>query len=222
MSESLVVVAFGDSTTAPREGVTVYTELLQSHWQERQPPVRVVNAGVQGDDTRRARARFRADVLANSPTLVIFLFGIHDATVDLWESPPAIVPRVPLSSFCDNLVSMAKTLRVRGSIPVFCTPTPLAWSEETLRLYGASPYLPNDVDGFNVLLYDYVAAIHELAGQLAIPLVDLDAAFRQYESDAVPPWQSLLLDGMHPNDEGHLLMARLMSPLLDDILESLT
>jgi lysophospholipase L1-like esterase len=185
--------------------------------------VKVINAGVRGDHTERARARFDVDVLARDPQVVIVHFGINDAAVDVWASPPAIAPRVSLSRFCDNLTFIAITIRERRAVPILGTPNPLAWSEHTLQLYGQSPYLPEDVDGFNVLLRDYVDVIRALASRLAMPLADLDKAFRQHISsphlgDDEPLWQSLLLDGMHPNDAGHLLAAELLFPLLDQTL----
>lgn len=216
LPKPLIVVCFGDSTTAPREGVTVYPDLLQQHWQER---VQVVNAGVRGDHTDHALARFAADVLAHAPNVVLLRFGINDSAIDVWETPPATEPRVPMAKFRANLVKMVEGIRAIGAIPILCTPNPLAWSGITLDLYGQSPYRPEDADGFNVLLRDYVAVIHELAAQLNTPLIDMNAAFRQVASATKPPWQSLLLDGMHPNDAGHRLAATLIIPVLDKTLE---
>jgi lysophospholipase L1-like esterase len=222
MPKPPVIVAFGDSTTAEREGVTVYPDLLRKKLAERYPAVKVINAGVRGDHTERARSRFGADVLAHDPHVVIVRFGINDAAVDVWALPPAVTPRVSLSRFCDNLTFMVTTIRAYGAVPILCTPNPLAWSEQTLQLYGQPPYLPEDVDGFNVPLRVYVDTIRVLASRFATPLVDLDSAFRQYASHDDPPWQRLLLDGMHPNDAGHLLAADVLLPLLDTILADLS
>jgi lysophospholipase L1-like esterase len=218
MRNPVTVVAFGDSTTAPREGVTAYPELLQQRWAKRPLPVQVINAGVRGDHTQRAVARIALDVLAHAPRVVVVRFGINDAAVDVWASPPATVPRVPLAQFCRNMTTMVEAIRSVDAVPVLCTPNPLAWSEATQELYGKPPYQRGDADGFNVLLRDYVAAIHALATELHTPLVDLDAAFRQVASKVNPPWQTLLSDGMHPNDAGHALAAKLLAPVIDAIL----
>jgi lysophospholipase L1-like esterase len=214
------VVAFGDSTTALREGITVYADLLQDMWHKRGVDVQVINAGVRGDHSEMARARFERDVLAHNPDVVILRFAINDSAIDVWATPPASVPRVSLARYCENLVWMMTEIRNVGAVPVLCTPNPLAWSAITLELYGRSPYLPEDADGFNVTLRDYVTATYELATSYAIALVDLDAAFRQHQSELRPSWQALLLDGMHPNDAGHRLAANLLIPTLDKILES--
>lgn len=214
------VVAFGDSTTALREGLTVYPDLLQDNWRKRGVDVQVINAGVRGDHSEMARARFERDVLAHKPDVVILRFAINDSAIDVWATPPAVAPRVPMARYGENLVWMMTEIRKVGAVPVLCTPNPLAWSDITLELYGRTPYLPEDADGFNVVLRDYVTATHELAAEHAVALVDLDRAFRQHQSDLTPPWQGLLLDGMHPNDEGHRLAATLLMPTLDKILES--
>lgn len=73
MPDQSTVVAFGDSTTVPREPVSVYPDLLRQHWQERQPPVKVINAGVRDDHTDRARARFAFDGLRDAldPRMIV-------------------------------------------------------------------------------------------------------------------------------------------------------
>lgn len=221
-SRQVVIVAFGDSTTAPREGLTVYPDLLQQEWRDRQQPVNVINSGVRGDHSDHAMARIEDDVLAHSPDIVILRFGINDSAIDVWQSPPATAARVPMARFRQNMITMVEMIRAKGGSVLICTPNPLSWSEITLPLYGKNPYLPDDPDGFNILLRAYVDVIRKLSEELALPLVDLDTAFRQHQSEVVPSWQSLLLDGMHPNDEGHRLAARLMLPQLDKMRAKLT
>src|SRR5690606_34808526 len=85
------VITFGDSTTAERDGVEVYTTLLARAMPGR---LRWLNRGVPGNTTEMARERFENDVLRPAPRLVIIQFGINDATVDVWMKPPATAPRV--------------------------------------------------------------------------------------------------------------------------------
>lgn len=51
-----IIVAFGDSTTAPRHGVITYSQILRQKLH-----ATVINAGVPGDTTERARKRFDYD-----------------------------------------------------------------------------------------------------------------------------------------------------------------
>jgi lysophospholipase L1-like esterase len=217
-AQARTVIAFGDSTTAPRGEVVTYPELLQRRWQHTEPPVKVINAGVRGDSTDHALMRLESDVLAHVPDVVIVRFGTNDAAVDVWATPPATAPRVALAHFERNLRLITRSAHAQGAEIVLCTPSPLTWSEITLNLYGKPPYDPNDADGFNLLLRDYVAKVRELAVKLGVALVDLDLAFRHYASESVPPWMDLLPDGMHPNDAGHQLSAELLIPILERML----
>ncbi|HWC90807.1 MAG TPA: GDSL-type esterase/lipase family protein, partial [Pirellulales bacterium] len=100
------IVAFGDSTTAARGSTTVYATILQ----EELRGVRVINAGVGGNSTEMARKRFEADVLSQRPRIAIIQFGINDAAVDVWKTPPATQPRVSLERYEANLRSFVRSL----------------------------------------------------------------------------------------------------------------
>lgn len=208
------IVALGDSTTARREGVTVYADRLQAKCDASRLPVRLINAGVRGDHSQAARARFGADVLAHKPHCVIIQLGINDAAVDVWADPPATQPRVDLNTFAANLDFFCAALDDAGAAVVLCTPNPPAWTAALVDLYGKAPYAPDDPDGFSVLLKGYADAVRRLAANRCLPLVDVDAAMRARPSTTVPPWADLLLDGMHPNDQGHALVADLLWPTL--------
>ena len=58
-----VVVTFGDSTTAARGELKVYSQVLADELEG----IKVINAGVGGDNTDHARARFEKDVRAHHP-----------------------------------------------------------------------------------------------------------------------------------------------------------
>ncbi len=90
----LRIVAFGDSTTAPRSTVeSVYADRLPTLLAESGIEAEVVNAGRGGSHTGHLadHARFRiphaldrlgVDVRAARPDLVVVQFGINDSWVD--------------------------------------------------------------------------------------------------------------------------------------------
>ena len=123
-SQEMVVVAFGDSTTARRDkdGVVVYATLLERAFAAKGIPAKVVNAGVGGNSTTDARARFEKDVLAHKPNLVIIQFGLNDATVNVWTDPPATQPPVSAQQYEENLRYFVKTLKCRGAEIIMMTP----------------------------------------------------------------------------------------------------
>lgn len=212
--ETRTLVAFGDSTTATRGELKVFANLLQDELPKRGLPVRVVNAGVGGNNTNHARARFEKDVLAHKPDVVVVQFGINDAAVDLWKDPPAKTPRVNIETYVENLRYILQTLKSRGTNVVLLTPNPLRWTAKLRELYGKPPYRTADKDGFNVLLRQYAEKVRDLARTEKVPLVDVYKDFDAFGKKDGQSVNDLLLDGMHPNELGHRRIAEQLIALL--------
>lgn len=204
------LVAFGDSTTAPRGSLAVYATHLQEQLVAGTRPLNVINAGVGGNTTAMARTRFEKEVLARQPDLVVIQFGINDAAVDVWKKPPATEPRVPLAAFENNLREFCTTLKGRGARVVLMTPNPLRWTPKLKELYGRPPYHADEADGFNVLLRDYAGVVRKLAREENVELVDVFEAFVAHGQQMDRSVDELLLDGMHPNERGQSLVAELL------------
>lgn len=207
-AESITVVAFGDSTTAPRDNLTVYAAILQEELPRNGIEAKVINAGVGGNDTGMARRRFERDVLAVRPTVAIVQFGINDAAVDVWKG--ATSPRVSPERYAANLSFFVKTLKAQGATVVLMTPNPLRWTGKLRAIYGKPPYRPDDPDGLNVALRKYVDLARGVARRERVALVDIFAAFEAYGRRPGRSVGDLLLDGMHPNAKGHELVAELL------------
>jgi lysophospholipase L1-like esterase len=207
------VITFGDSTTAQRGTVTVYTTQLEGKF----PDVEFLNKGVGGHDTNMAANRFAADVLANRPDVVIIQFGINDAAVDLWKTPPATESRVSLDGYEKNLRSFVAQLREIGAKVIFMTPNQVRWSPHTLEMYGRPPYDPEDPQGFTRILEKYAERMREVAKDLQVPLVDIYALY-DAEDLKQAPCRDLLPDGMHPSEKGHALVAEKILPVLQSAL----
>jgi lysophospholipase L1-like esterase len=208
-----VIVMLGDSTTAERPGAIerVYATRVEETLAESGLPVKVINAGVGGNSTDDGLGRFDKDVLAHHPDLVVIQFGINDSAVDVWRTPPATDPRVPIERFEANLRQMIERSRRSGSRVVLMTTNPIRWTPKLKELYGKFPYNPDRADGFDTpLLSRYNEVVRRIAKELAVPLVDVHTEFRQRE---VEP---LLLDGMHPNDAGHATVAKFLSVAIRD------
>lgn len=199
------MVAFGDSTTANRAGITPYAARLQSSL-----GVPVVNAGVPGNDTTQARARLEKDVLSHHPAVVIVQFGLNDAGVDVWKQPPASQPRVALATYTGNLAVIVSAVRERGGAVILMTPNPMTWTPKLRELYGKPPYHPDRDDGMNAVVTDYAQAVRDLADREKIPLLDIYRAF----SGDPRGVSALLLDGMHPNNAGHEKITEMLLPVL--------
>jgi lysophospholipase L1-like esterase len=201
------IVCFGDSTTAPREvngeNLVVYADILRKELPKSEITGSILNKGIGGNTTKDAIARFQADVLDQNPNLVILQFGCNDSAMDVWKDPPITEPRVSLSDYISNLQTMIRTLKDRGSQVILMTPEPRRWTPEMLKLYGKAPYDSNDPMGFNVLFTDYIRAVRDIAKKENLGLVDMFETFIACGEKI----DSLFLDGVHPNNEGHRLVA---------------
>jgi len=209
------IVMFGDSTTAERPGAIekVYADRVREALQGTGSTLSVYNAGVGSSTTKNARDRLARDVLAHKPRVVVIQFGLNDAAVDVWKESPATASRVPLTEYEQNIRWIIATLRAQNVKPVLMTTNPLRWTSKLRDLYGKPPYRPDEPDGFDApVLASYNEAVRRLAAELAVPLVDVHAAFTAQNAD------KLLLDGMHPNDAGHQLIAELLAPILREQL----
>ena len=206
------IVAFGDSTTAPRGELLVYPKSLERGLQAEGVDCRVINAGVGGNTTSLGRQRFQNDVLGREPDCVIIQFGINDSAVDVWRNPPADKPRLSLQEYEKNLRFFCRELKARDIYGVLMTPNPLQWTDQLLALYGKPPYQPDDPNGFNLLLARYAAKVREVAEDEGVILIDVDQCFRDYAEKDGNHLRSLLLDGMHPNEAGHAQVTNLLLP----------
>ena len=212
---SLTVVTFGVSTTAVRGQVANYTILLA----ERLPSVRFINRGIGGNTTEMARKRFDAQVLAEKPDLTIIQFGINDAAVDLWKTPPATESRVSLTRYEENLRHFIDEIRKGGGEVILMTPNQVRWAKYTLEKYGKPPYNPDDEEGFTLVLAHYAEAARKVAAEKKVTLVDIYLLYGQWEHSSGESCKKLMLDGMHPNHTGHRLVADQLEPLIREKME---
>jgi sialidase-1 len=195
------IVAFGDSTTAKRGPLKIYADLID----KASPEDMVINAGIGGHNTDHARARFEHDVIAQNPDLAIIQFGINDAAVDVWKKPAATQSRVSIERYEENLRHFVHTLRAKGAKVILMTPNPIRWTPKMKEMYGRPPYNPEDPDGFNLRIRHYAEVMRKLAKDEGVPLIDIYREFQ--ESGHI---DQLLLDGVHPNDQGHQLVTDLL------------
>ena len=204
-----VIVAFGDSTTAARPPVVVYSELLPPRFSsELGVAVKVINAGVRGNTTEDARKRFVTDVIEKRPDLVIIQFGINDSAMDVWKTPPVTTTRVTKDSYRKNLEYFVAEIRAQGGQVLFMTPNPKQWTDKMREMYGKPPYRVEDPDGFNVNLRIFAQEMRLVAKERDVPLVDVMAAYD--DRWRATPAESLLSDGIHPDQAGQHLVTDLL------------
>lgn len=210
MAQTKTIVAFGDSITAPRKNVITYSDIIREEFKKKNLDVKVINSGVGGNTSSMAKARFEKDVLAHQPDVVIIQLGTNDAAVDVWKNPPATAPRVPIDVYEQNLREFITKLKAQKAKVILVTMPPTRWTDKMKEMYGKPPYDPNDEFGWNVILKDYVQRMRDVAKKEKVILVDLNKEYYKYHKVKGQTMDDLYLDGLHPNNKGQELEAKLL------------
>lgn len=207
--EPLVYVAFGDSITfaVGKFGVTNETSFrgiaARRIEEALARPVKAHNAGVGGDITTQAVARVDHAVLQRSPDLVTVMFGVNDAGFYRPDTDAfADTPRVPLPEFRRALSQIVGRIKDGGPAVVVLTPLPMN------RHYWGVDYKPYVENGLNYLVEQYAQTARDVAQELGAPLADTYAHFA-----ADPETVDMVPDGIHPNPDGHRVIADLLAPV---------
>lgn len=154
-----------------------------------------INRGISGQTTPQMLVRFRADVIALQPKIVVILAGINDIAEN---TGPAT-----LEMISNNIFSMIDLAKAHNIKVILCSVLPantFNWNP------SMSPALK--VMMLNDLLFAYAKAN-------AVPFVD-------YFSKMVDKCNGLPLalanDGVHPNKTGYLVMESLVEQVIQETL----
>lgn len=181
---SETVVCLGDSVTGVyyhTGGKRAYPEMLELAIATALPDakVKVINAGISGNTTTDGLARLETDVLPHHPTIVTISFGLNDMV------------RVPEDQFRKNLETLVSRCREAGSQVVLCTPNMVITTA------------PRPIEK----LREYCDIIRLTGRELGVPVCDQFAAGEAYSVKDPWAWRLTLSDEIHPNMDGHKLMA---------------
>ena len=178
------IVCFGDSVTGVyyhTGGRRAYTAMvgvaLGGHFPN--TPVTAINAGISGNTTAAGLKRIQKDVLAHKPDLVTVMFGLNDMV------------RVPIPEFKVNLGEIIKRCRGVGAEVLLCTPNSVISTSS--RRIGT--------------LVDYCDAIREVGRQHQVAVCDVYSTYETLRSRDPVAWRLILSDEIHPNMDGHRLIA---------------
>lgn len=209
ISDTLTIVAFGNSTTATRTTIdSVYSQRLPDLLSKFGCTAVVINSGVGGSHTgqlkdnnhhirKHALDRFEGAVLAHHPDIVIIQFGINDSYVDSDDSLAS--SRIPLASFRNNLKYMIQSLKDDNVTVILMSPNAFGANKESWRHQRLSLYAEQT---------------RELAKEQQISFIDIYSFFESFGDGTPAARDILLLDGLHPNDLGHSKIVRLIASVI--------
>ncbi|KAB2923489.1 MAG: SGNH/GDSL hydrolase family protein [Bacteroidetes bacterium] len=219
LKEHCTIVVFGDSIS---RGV-VFDETKQRHSLllesyanivKEQLRAAVVNAAKFGSTILEGLQRFQNDVLQKRPDIVLIEFGGNDcdfAWDDVAQDPTGPhQPKTDRGEFARRLSDLIARLNELRIIPVLVTLPPLdperylQWvshnsaeaKENILRFIGAASRIYSWHEQYN-------AAILRVAEETKTRLIDIRSSFLAAED-----YTTLICrDGIHPNREGHRVIA---------------
>ena len=142
------------------------------------------NRGISGQTTPQILLRFRQDVIALNPDIVVILAGTNDIAEN---SGPT-----PLGAIEDNLKSMVDLARMNGVHPILASVLPAAiypWRPEIRPI--------EKILGLNQWMKEYAATE-------GIGYLDYYSAMVNDQHGLKPEFSG---DGVHPNEVGYTVMA---------------
>jgi acyl-CoA thioesterase I len=154
-----------------------------------------VGRGISGQTTPQMLVRFRQDVIALRPAVVVLLAGINDIA---GNTGPATLEMIQ-----DNLVSMTELARANGIAVVLSSVLPVyefGWRrglEPAPKVVALNQWLAQYAASQNIVFVDYHAAM---------------ADERQGLRAELSP------DGVHPNEAGYRVMAPLVEAAITEAL----
>ncbi len=175
----------------------------------------IANVARFGNTIGRGVQRLTRDVCKHRPDYVLFGYGGNDCDFD-WEAVARDPhrdhqPKTELNRFRDQLASSVSELQARSIAPVLMTLPPL---EPDRYFQWITRDDPTKAERILIWLKSvariywwqerYHSVITGIAHSTGALLVDIRAAFLQQ-----PEYDDLIcIDGIHPNPQGHRLMAR--------------
>ena len=179
------IVFMGDS-------ITEFWSVTDSEYFAEKP---YVNRGISGQTTPQMLIRFRADVIALKPAIVVILAGINDIA---GNTGPAT-----LDMIANNIFSMAELAKANNIKVILCSVLPaydFSWKPNqnpAEKVVALNKMIKNYADANGILYLDYFSTMKDERNGLKTA----------YSGD-----------GVHPNKLGYQVMAPLAKKAITEVL----
>jgi lysophospholipase L1-like esterase len=187
------IVIYGDSITEQR----LYSRYLQQYLYCRYPELKltVFNAGWSGDRAPGALNRLERDVLWLKPTVVTLFFGMNDGGYKKLDEPT-------VQTFAKGIEGIITKLQEKGVRVVVFTPGCVDYNKQ--KRLGDCDYNAT-LDALGKAALDLAAKYKCANADVIHPMLAYQAA--QKANNAA---YSMIPDAVHPDSNGHLVMANAM------------
>ncbi|HET6897655.1 MAG TPA: SGNH/GDSL hydrolase family protein, partial [Vicinamibacteria bacterium] len=164
-----------------------------------------VNRGIGGQTTSQMLVRFRPDVLALNPDVVVILAGTNDVAGNSGPIAPEAIE--------NNLASMAELAKAHGVRVVLASILPVADDKKDAAgqpLNRTTDRPPATLRAINAWMSDYARKNGHVYLDYASAVADAAGGFKA----------DLNNDGLHPNAAGYAVMAPLVEKAIADALRA--
>ena len=151
--------------------------------------IRVLNTGISGNRVRDLETRWQSDSLDLEPDWLSIMIGVND----VWRHFDNHLNTDQVGLECYESTYRRILEQTRGNVSGLVLMTPFFLE-------------PNRTDPMRAQLDTYGEVVERLAGEFDAVFVNVQAAFDEYLTHR--PTQSLCGDRVHPNQTGHLVIAK--------------
>ena len=163
-----------------------------------------IGRGISGQTTPQMLLRFRADVIALQPKVVVILAGTNDIARN---TGPMTMEEIEA-----NLVTMSELAHVNGIRVVFSAVLPVydgGHNDEGKTVVMTDRRPPEKILALNKWMKKYAAAHGDMYLDYFTPMVDVRGFLKKELSE----------DGLHPNKKGYEVMAPLAEKAIEKALK---
>ncbi len=167
--------------------VALVNSLLDAWYPQRR--IRVLNTGISGNRVDHLAARWQTDILNHKPDWLSILIGIND----VWRQFDNLnnADQVDIGRFQTTYRSLLEQARPQLKGIVLMAPFYIE---------------ANVADPMRAQMDRYSDVVEKLAGEFDAVFVNLQAAYDRFLAHR--PTQSLCGDRVHPNQSGHMIIAK--------------
>lgn len=196
--------AANQALTSPKPGeqrVVFFGDSITDAWHLDQyfPGKGYINRGIGGQTTSQMLVRFRQDVIALQPAVVVILAGTNDIA---GNTGPIAIPDIE-----GNLTTLAEMARAHNIRVVLSSVTPVHdYTPQSQLMFAQRP--PAKILELNAWLKNYCATNGLIYLDYFAAMVDGQGLLKK----------ELALDGLHPTDTGYKIMETLAEAAIQQAL----
>lgn len=196
IGDSITDVKFNFRMMSKFKGRSIYALQLKKMLKKYSKDIKVDIKGIASNRTYHVYDRLTKDCINLKPDVIIMLIGVNDA----WENygpenyPPLLRPMEP---------------HIREIYRRFRTELP-----DTQILY-LMPFMVDSVEEklpFHKILDEYREILKNVASENGAKVLDMQAVFNEAQKKTHP--KDLAIDGIHPTNAGHKVMADAIAEML--------